>query len=203
MKSKDRSIFDLREQNSNLNAKILVALERISEVFRVSLWNMGKEHGLSPLQIQLLIFLNFHSSEKCKVSYLAREFSLSKPTISEAVRTLLKKKLIGKETDPVDTRSYTILLTSKGKQLCERVAHFANDLQPAFKDWGEKRKSLFYKDLLDLIFQLQKLGFTSVQRTCYRCRFLQTTGQGHYCQLLKMPLQTADLRVDCPEFEKA
>jgi len=203
MNEKERSVFNLQQQIGSLDAKIVVALERISEVFRVSLWNMGKEHGLSPLQIQLLIFLNFHSSEKCKVSYLAQEFSLSKPTISEAVRTLLKKELIGKETDTADSRSYTIHLTPTGKQLCGRVAHFANDLQPALKDWDEKRKSLFYKDLLDLIFQLQKLGFISVQRTCYRCRFLQTTGQGHYCQLLKMPLQTPDLRVDCPEFEKA
>ena len=197
----ERSIFDLNEQTGNINAKIIVALERIAEVFRVSLWNMGKEHGLSPLQIQLLIFLKFHSAEKCKVSYLALEFNLSKPTISEAVRTLLKKKLIRKETDPVDSRSYSIHLTTEGEKIASEIALFANDLQPAFEQWNAARKSNFYGELIQLISRLQQLGFISVQRTCLNCRFFQKTNGENYCKLLKMPLQTEDLRVDCPEFE--
>lgn len=197
------SIFDPKVQAGNIDAKIIVALERIAEVFRVSLWNAGKEHSLSPLQIQLLIFLQFHGAEKCKVSYLAQEFSLSKPTISEAVRTLLKKELIRKETDPADTRSYTIHLTSTGEAQVAAIANFANGLQPALHSWNTARKSKFYGELLQLIFSMQQLGFISVQRTCLRCRFFQQNKEGYYCNLLKMPLQEKDLRVDCPEFEEA
>lgn len=198
----EKSVFDPQEQVGNMDAKIVVALERISEVFRVALWNTGKEHGLSPLQIQLLIFLQFHSSEKCKVSYLAQEFSLSKPTISEAVRTLLKKDLIDKETNPVDTRSYSISLTDAGKKLVNQVASFANGLQPALGSWSNDQKSNFYGDLLQLIANLQKLGFISVQRSCMNCRFFRKDEGGAYCKLLKMPLKTQDLRVDCLEFEE-
>lgn len=199
----EESVFDPKVQADNIDAKIIVALERIAEVFRVSLWNTGKEHGLSPLQIQLLIFLQFHSTEKCKVSYLAQEFSLSKPTISEAVRTLLKKELIQKETDPVDTRSYTIHLTSAGIAQVASISTFANGLQPALKGWNTARKSKFYGELLQLIFNMQQLGFISVQRTCLRCRFYQKNEAGSYCKLLKMPLRKEDLRVDCAEFEEA
>ncbi len=198
----ERSVFDPQAQAGSIDAKIVVALERVAEVFRVSLWEAGKEHGLSPLQIQLLIFLNFHAAEQCKVSYLAQEFNLSKPTISEAVRTLLKKKLIRKETEPADTRSYTIHLTAGGKELAEQTASFANGMIPAFDSWSEKRKSTFYRDLLQLIAQLQKLGFISIQRSCLRCRFFEQGKAGYFCKLLKMPLQEADLRVDCPEFEE-
>jgi len=203
MEKKEASVFDLGVQASSLDAKIIVALERVAEVFRVSLWTIGKEHQLSPLQIQLLIFLQFHSPDKRKVSYLAHEFSLSKPTISEAVRTLLKKKLIQKQTDPIDTRSYTIDLTTAGKHLAAEVASFANDLQPAFESWSEDRKSQFFANILELITNLKKLGFINVQRTCQGCRYFQNSKGGYYCKLLKMPLQVKDFRVDCPEFEEA
>lgn len=195
------SVFDPHLQAGSIDAKIVVALERIAEVFRVSLWEAGKNYGLSPLQIQLLIFLKFHSPEKCKVSYLAQEFSLSKPTISEAVRTLLKKELINKETDPADTRSYSILLTAAGENLAAETASFANGLLPAFAAWSPERKGHFYGELLQLISGLQKLGFIGIQRTCRKCRFFRDGKDGYYCRLLNTPLQREDLRVDCPEFE--
>lgn len=203
MENKQASVFHLGVQAVSLDAKIVVALERIAEVFRVSLWEIGKKYGLSPLQIQLLIFLQFHSSDKCKVSYLAQEFNLSKPTISESVRTMLKKELIQKETDPTDTRSYTINLTEKGQKLATEVSFFANDLQQAFENWNENRKSQFYYNILEVITKLQKLGLINIQRTCHHCRYLQKNKDGHFCSMLKMPLQTQAFRVDCPEFKEA
>ena len=100
-----KSSFDLNRQNKNTESKIVVALERISEAFRVLLWNESKENSLSPIQIQILIFIHFHTSEKCKVGYLADEFNMTKATISDSVRVLLAKELVIKETDPIDTRS--------------------------------------------------------------------------------------------------
>ena len=169
----EKSVFDLEHQGKNLDAKLVVALERISEVFRVALWEMGKQHKLSPLQIQLLIFLSFHDQGKRKVSYLAKEFHLSKPTISEAVRTLLKKELIYKETEAVDTRSYIIHLSTKGQQLVSEVSLFANGLKPTFQDWAMEEKASFYHKILQLIDSLQKNDFISIQRTCFRCPLFQ------------------------------
>lgn len=200
--SMEKPVFDLEGQIGNIDAKIVVALERIAEVFRVLLWNTGKDHKISPLQIQLLIFLQYHSVEKCKVSYLAREFNLSKPTISEAVRTLLKKELIEKETEPVDTRSYTIHLTEKGQKLTRQLSFFANDLQPALNGWETPEKVSFYKKLLQLVYNLQKLGFINIQRTCFNCRFYDKKANQHYCNLLRMPLPDQQLRIDCAEFEE-
>ncbi|MCO6475548.1 MAG: hypothetical protein J5I94_02950, partial [Phaeodactylibacter sp.] len=75
-------------------------------------------------------------------------------------------------------------------------------MAPAFDSWSEERKSTFYSGLLQLIAQLQKLGFISIQRSCLKCRFFEPGKGGDYCKLLKMPLREADLRVDCPEFEE-
>lgn len=110
------SSFNPERQENKIESKIVVALERISEAFRVLLWNESKSNALSPIQIQILIFLLFHSEAQCKVSYLAEEFNMTKATISDSVKVLLLKKLIKKTGDELDTRSYTISLTAGGKK---------------------------------------------------------------------------------------
>ena len=59
-----KSSFDLKRQSTKIESKIVVALERISEAFRVLLWNESKENSLSPIQIQLLIFFTFSFPRK-------------------------------------------------------------------------------------------------------------------------------------------
>ena len=112
-----KSVFDLAHQNSSLESKIVASLERVSQAFRVLLWNESKEHSLSPIQVQLLIFLLHHSDQKRKVSYLAEEFNMTKATISDTVKTLEQKLFIKKEFEAHDARSYIIHLTEKGKEL--------------------------------------------------------------------------------------
>ena len=64
-----RSVFDVNGQLQSIERKIVVALERISEAFRVLLWEEAKEHSLSPIQVQLLIFCAYHAAEKRKVGF--------------------------------------------------------------------------------------------------------------------------------------
>ncbi len=78
------SVFDPSEQNIDLDKKIVAGLERLSQVFRALLWDHAKAYNLSPIQIQLLIFIRYHRPEHNSVSYLAGEFSVTKPTISDA-----------------------------------------------------------------------------------------------------------------------
>lgn len=98
----DESVFDLGQQNSSVDAKIVAGLERLGEVFRTRLWQQSRETGLSPIQIQVLLFLAFHDSVKCKIGYLAAEFNLTKPTISDAVKVLAQKELVTRVVDPTD-----------------------------------------------------------------------------------------------------
>src|SRR5690606_11115389 len=106
------SSFNLNEQNQKIESRIVVALERISEAFRVLLWNESKENSLSPIQIQILIFIHYHSLENCKVGYLADEFNMTKATISDSVKVFLSTELVTKETDPIDIRSFSLTFTN-------------------------------------------------------------------------------------------
>lgn len=200
------SVFDPSSQHLSRDSKIVVALERIAEAFRVLLWSEGKALGLSPIQIQILIFLRFHTKEKCKVGYLAQEFNLTKATVSEAVKSLEDKRLITKEPELSDSRSYTICLTSEGNRLAERTSSFAETVERPVSEMTEMQKEVLLASLLELIFKLQKAGIIGIQRMCATCRFYgkdQYGGGTHFCNLLQMPLQTSELRIDCPEHEAA
>lgn len=196
-----KSSFDLNRQNKNTESKIVVALERISEAFRVLLWNESKENSLSPIQIQILIFIHFHTSEKCKVGYLADEFNMTKATISDSVRVLLAKELVIKETDPIDTRSYTLSLTTKGKQIAEKASFFASTIEKPIGKLSEEQKTVILNGLLQMIYDLNKAGIITIQRMCFTCSFYNAENGIHYCNLLKTKLAESEIRVDCPEHE--
>ena len=167
------SSFNLEEQNQNIESRIVVALERISEAFRVLLWNESKENSLSPIQIQILIFIQFHAQEKCKVGYLADEFNMTKATISDSVRVLHAKELLTKETDPLDTRSSTLSLTDEGKNIAKKASFFASSIEQPIKKLTQEQKTIMLNGLLKvfylLILQCQKrntlLQFTE-NKTC-------------------------------------
>ena len=195
------SSFHLTEQNQKIESRIVVALERISEAFRVLLWNESKENSLSPIQIQILIFIQFHAQEKCKVGYLADEFNMTKATISDSVRVLLTKELVNKETDPIDTRSYTLSLTEEGKEIAKKASFFASSIEQPIEQLTEEQKTTMLNGLLKLIYDLNKSGIITIQRMCFTCSYYNSENGIHYCNLLKTKLAESKIRVDCPEHE--
>ncbi|WP_299399679.1 MarR family winged helix-turn-helix transcriptional regulator [uncultured Gelidibacter sp.] len=193
------SVFDTSQQQMDVASKIVVGLERISEVFRVLLWDHAKTIGLSPIQIQILIFLAYHKYEFCNVSHLAKEFNVAKSTISDAVKVLERKQLIIKDFSPNDHRSYNIQLSEHGQELVAQTELFANPIKNQLSDMEGLED--FYELLSKLIYKLHTSGLLTVQRMCYSCKFYDKQEGAHYCKLLEKPLLTTDIRMDCPEFQ--
>ena len=181
------SIFNLNNQNSNLDNKIVAGLDRISQVFKTLLWGKSKTYNLSPIQIQLLIFIEYHSEEKTTISYLSQEFNLAKPTISDTIKTLEQKQFIKKIVDKNDSRSYRIKLTQTGKNIV------ANS--------NQNDKLVLWESITNIIQQLNELKIISVQRTCFNCKFYSDNNNISFCNLLNQNLKTEDIRIDCEEFE--
>lgn len=197
------SVFNLNNQNANLDNKIVAGLERLSQVFRILLWEKAKVHCLSPIQIQLLIFIRYHSAEKTTVSYLAREFNFTKPTISDAIKILEQKKLIKKITNKQDTRSYTINLTAAGREIVVETEIFTNPLTNIISKATDTDKIILWENISNLIVNLNKLEVISVQRTCFNCKHYALKNKTHFCNLLYIKLLKQDIRIDCQEFEMA
>ncbi len=68
------SVFNPEEQHLRVDSKVVAALERLNQAFRVLLWEQAQKHGLSPIQIQILVFLLHHDTSLGRVGNLAREF---------------------------------------------------------------------------------------------------------------------------------
>ncbi len=196
-----KSPFDLKLQNENTDSRIIAAMERISQAYRVLLWNESKEFSLSPIQIQILIFLLFHSEEKRKVTYLADEFNMTKATISDSIKVLEQKKFIRKEYEQRDTRSYTIYLTANGMEIAKRTASFTNQIQEPIAGLNSEDKGNLLISLMSIIQHLNKTGVITIQRMCKTCvHFSPGKGKAqNFCKLLNQNLFDADLRIDCPE----
>lgn len=197
------SVFNLSNQNSSLENKIVAGLERLSQVFRILLWGKAKEYSLSPIQIQLLIFIQYHSADKTTVSYLAQEFNFTKPTISDAIKVLEQKNLIKKNTANKDTRSYTIQLTASGKKIVSETDNFANPITEIITKSNEADKLILWENISNLISLLNRQEIISVQRTCFNCGHYTVKNKNAFCTLLNQKLLTKDIRIDCEEFDLA
>ncbi|MEX2411074.1 MAG: helix-turn-helix domain-containing protein [Candidatus Paceibacterota bacterium] len=198
-----KSDFDLNHQNQSIESKIVASLERISQAFRVLLWRESKEFSLSPIQVQLLIFLLHHSEEKRKVSYLADEFNMTKATISDSIKVLEKKKLITKEPEPHDSRSYVIHLTPLGTKTAKENSLFSKEIRTPIDKLSTDDKENLLLSLLNIIRHLNRTGVITIQRMCLTCKHYQSTenGKQHYCKLLNQKLHNTELRADCPDHE--
>jgi len=197
------SDFDVHNQTLSTESKIVASLERISQAFRVLLWQESKDFSLSPLQVQVLIFLLHHDMDKRKVSYLADEFNMTKATISDTIKSLEQKGLILKVADPLDIRSYSINLTIKGKEIAEKTSFFTKEIHTPIDKLHQEDKENMLLGLFDIIRHLNKSGVITIQRMCLTCSHYKKAedGQNHFCTLLNQDLHTSDLRIDCPEHQ--
>jgi len=197
------STFNVSDQNKHLDHKIVSGLERLAQVFRILLWEKAKVHGLSPIQIQLLIFLKYHPESLSTISYLAKEFNMTKPTVSDAVKVLEEKKLIKKFTSGEDTRSYTIQLTAAGNKMVAETEDFADPVRKLIAQSKSFDPSALWQGIYSIIMELNRQGVISVQRTCTSCQHYTTKNKLPYCALLEQKLLPHDIRIDCDEFEEA
>ena len=195
------SAFNPERHITNVDYKIVAALEKIAEVFRVLLWTEAKEHKLSPIQMQLLIFIKYHSSDKQRrIASMAREFNLTKATVSDSIKVLEQKGLIKRTDDALDSRSFNFSLTDQGMKLTGMIENFTLPLDGAIATLSPAQKDQFLLSVLDLIYRLNQNGIISTQRMCYNCFYYNgDRQQAHYCNLMQQPLAVDELRIECSE----
>lgn len=196
-----QSVFDPSLQNVDTPAKIVTGIERLAEAIRVLLWDQAKETGLSPIQIQILLFVAYHTQRLTTVSHLAREFNMSKPTISDAVKSLYSKKLIKKDRYKDDLRTYSISLSKAGEKVIEKTQDLGHPLRSIAATLPKSDQDKFVELLSKMIYGLHNMDILAVQRMCFSCQFFDDKGKKTYCRLLGKELRPVDVRIDCPEFE--
>lgn len=194
------SAFDRTEQQSNQKAKITAGVERLSTVFRAALWEEAKHYNLSPLQVQILLFVAFHDSEQCSITNIAKEFAVTKATVSDAVKTLLEKTLL-KKRGAEDARGFSLFLTADGKKCVGKLSGLADFFDASLNHVPEEEINKIWEGMLLLVGHLQKTNIVPV-RMCFSCQHFgknHPKGAPHYCNFMQKPLEIKDIRIDCSE----
>ena len=190
----------------SVDARIVGALERLSQVFRTLLWEKAKQSPLgltlSPIQIQVLAFLRMQ--KESRTGLIAREFDLTDATVSDVIRSLMQKGLVERERSLQDARVLILRLTPLGEEAAAAVADWSTVVEKHLGAHSDAEKIIVMRFLLELIESLHRSGVISVSRMCSTCRYFDQNPEDdpsapHYCQLMELPLREQDLRVDCPE----
>ncbi len=195
------SAFDRKEQQGNQRAKITAGIERLSTVFRAALWEEAKHYSLSPLQVQILLFVAFHEAEQCSITAIAKEFAVTKATVSDAVRVLLEKELL-KKRGAEDARAFLLYLTPDGKKCVNKLSGLTDFFETSLNSVSEEEIGKIWEGMLLLVANLQRTGIIPV-RMCFSCKHFgkdHPDGAPHYCNFMQKPLTIKDIRIDCPEY---
>ena len=193
------SIYNPEFQNSDLSHKIVFALDKISEYFKNSLREKGKEHKLSPIQIQILLFIDNHLEKYMTVNYISDEFNVTKATISDSIKALEKKSLVKKVKNKKDSRSFTLKLDTEGKNIISSINSFPKELTKMVSPLPIQSQQILWKELYNIINSLQIIGEINVQRMCNNCAYFTFKDGQSYCNFLDKKLETNNLRLDCSE----
>lgn len=182
----------------SLDARLLLALQRLSDMLKSMQWEQARALGITPLQLQILLFVGHHTTSITKVAYIATELQLSRPTISDATATLIAKGLLEMEEDRRDRRSYSLLITDTGRDLLKQAVNYTTDLDLLLQKKPEGEKSQLYQSLYTIIAGLSENEKGGMQRTCFSCEFYDgNKKRQHTCGLLKKELPSSELQIDC------
>lgn len=192
----------------SIESKIAYLLERVSVVYKVLLWNLAKEQKLTPLQIQIMLFINNRITEECTPSNISMDLQITKATLSDAVKTLIKKGLIKKISFHKDRRSALLILTHRGRNLVKRIEGIGDTLAAHIRDLNTQEKEYALLFLIRLINSLYYSGLIKIARICPTCKFfIKDTKSGedglkarHICSLTDTEITDTSINVNCPKY---
>ena len=152
-----------------LDEDILTALEKLFQANRAILWNIGKEKKLSPLQVDIIDYLQKTKREFCTVSHLAHELDLKKPTISDSVQTLLKKGYLKKIKDDNDKRIVYLELTQPCRDEFSSILEHKFSFMQTLESVPTADKEAALRTLVKLINTFFENSLIQAARICYSC----------------------------------
>lgn len=186
----------------NIEEKIAFGIEKLARANRALLWEMAMQESLSPIQIQFITFIKDHPEGFCTVNNLAKEFDLSKATVSDAVKSLQNKGFLIKKRKKEDGRVFILHLTEAGKRLENRVSIWSDMLVEHIRQFTSDKKEKILIYIMELLKSLKKAGIISVAKMCFNCaNFKDNAYPGskkpYYCRLTNTPLAISELTIDC------
>lgn len=189
---------------TDLDGRLAAALERVGQVMRTLVWQRAYASGLSPMQVQILLYLAGHATPP-RVSDLAAELDVTLATVSDALAALGRKGLVHRKQGTTDRRSFVFSITAAGHGLTGDLVSWSDPVTAGLSTMDVEAKAGALRLILDLLGALHRDGVPAIARTCVTCRFFDRNAhdgaQPHHCLLLDTAFGDERLRVDCAEHQ--
>ena len=198
------AIFDALSEPAS--ERITAGLARIGLAIRSRAWKGAGTAKLTPTQAQVLALLRGRR-QGLSLSAVAEALSVTAPTASDAVASLVAKGLLSKSRG-ADRRAVVLTPTPEGLALADRAAEWPDFVARAVETLAPDEQGAFLRGLIKVIRAMQDAGDIPVQRMCVTCRHFRPYRHDdpvnpHYCAYVDAPFGDRHLRLDCGEQEEA
>lgn len=187
----------------DISARIVTAIGRIASVLRSGMWEVSTSEGLNPAQAEILQLL-LHRTRGVRLSWLAKQLSISAASASDSVAALVTKGLVRKARAQDDGRASALHLTEEGERVAARLAHALSFADTAASRLPAQQQVQILTGLFKLIAELQHTERFPELRACLSCRHFEpnkypAAPAPHHCALVNAALPISFLRIDCAE----
>lgn len=184
---------------------ITTGLTKVAAALRSQAWEEGSARKLTPTQGQILVLLAERATQPMRLNDVARELCLTAATASDAVMTLVEKKLVKKERSPDDQRALVITLTAAGRREAQQTTGWTEVVRAGVRSLTPDEQTVFLRGLTKVMYSLQEQGVISVARMCVGCTYFQPyvhvdAARPHHCGFVNKPMGDGQLRLECPDF---
>ena len=172
-------------------------VERLGELLRVDSRQAGTKHGLQPVQIEVLHYLSICNRYSDTPMAVTEYLGLTKGTVSQTLKVLEKKELLSKQLDENDKRISHLKLSTKGKDLLNKIIPTAMFVS-ACELLSDKKQSEIASSLKQLLITLLQANDLKTFGVCSSCRYnSKTEDGGYFCRLVEQPLSVDDIQLIC------
>lgn len=196
-------IFDPRQRKGNRSARIGMALFRMSQAIKKITLTESDALGLSPVQIQALLFTAHTRSDVATVGNFADTIGTTHVTAVKILHGLVRRGLIAKAPKTADRRVTLLSLTPKGTEIVHKLDNWGHTLEEAIEPISEEILAHFETGLGAILSALQKKGHLIVAEPCSGCLHFQPNAGDpaapHYCRLIQKYLTHEASLQECPE----
>ncbi|GAB4462035.1 MAG: MarR family transcriptional regulator [Anaerolineales bacterium] len=200
------SAFDPIQRAESLPARIAAALYRVGQAMNHMLRRRGEAEGLSPAQIQSLLFLKYARPGVRNIGGLADRLAATYATASGVADALERKQLLRRKPLPEDKRTVTLALTAKGTREAASLEDVLGEVEAAIASLPEAEQEALLRAAQAIVRRLQEAGYIKVYEMCWECRFFQRDAHpddprgAHHCAFVDAPLPEAETVLECPDF---
>ena len=176
-------------------------LERIGNLLRNEARQMGNEHGLHPVHVEMLYYLQRCNLFSDTPAALTEFLGITKGSASQSVTLLENKGLLRKNKDLTDKRISHLKLTEQGEALIRQICPPARFIPLLEKIENDSPQVITV--LKQLLTDMQQGNNKASFGVCKTCRHHDVRSETtFYCQLTQMTLAREFGELICKEHQK-